>query len=190
MDGAALKTIPDIIRAASSTYLGFLTFLMLLMGVLGFYLFRHSAVQYRVIVFALMFAGTAGFGYSALLVQREEVLRIQQREDARRAQAQAQVLPELKLHLVFPETGAANPHRASVFPYVQRTSDGEGKINSPEYLRKDVEAVPGPGGIYLVFSKLAVGDRVYVEVQDQQKRWQSDEMRMPEANLRMNSAEE
>ena len=42
-----------------------------------------------------------------------------------------------------------------------------------------------PDGVYLVFSKLKVGDTVYVEVSDQNKKWQSYAMRMLEANLQM-----
>ncbi len=174
MEETALKSIPDIITAASKTGLGILALLILVLAGLGFYFFRHSGIHYRFGVFMLMFAGACVFGYAALVVQHEDAV-----------QAQAQLLPDLKLNLAFPADDSANPRRAQVMAYVQPKTDPDSPLDAATHLRKDVQAVPGPGGIYLVFSKLNVGDTVYVEVSDQNKKWQSYAMRMLEANLQM-----
>jgi hypothetical protein len=169
MGGAVLKSVPEIIKAASATGLGILALLILVLALFGFYFFQNSAVLYRFLVFLLMFAGSVVFAYSALTVQQE---------DARRAQAET--LPELKLTLAFPEKDPApNLNHAHVLTYVQSKMDSDSTmIDSKQYLRNDVRTVAGPGGIYLVFPKLAVGDVVYVEAEDQGKKWHSYSMRM------------
>jgi len=178
MEEAALKTIPEIITAASKTGLGILALLILVLAALGFYFFRNSGVHYRFAVFLLMFAGASVFGYAALVVQHQDAV-----------QAQAQLLPDLKLNLAFPGDNSANPHRAQVMAYVQSKADDNLPLDAQQHLRRDVQAVPGPGGMYLVFRKLNVGDTLYVEVSDQNKKWQSYAMRMLEANLQMVPAE-
>ena len=176
-----LKTIPEIIKAASQTSLGIFALLILVLALFGYFLFkREKAVRYLFVVFLLMFAGTAVFGYSALQVEREDAMR-----------AQTQLLPELKLNLVFAGSEGANPYHVQVFPYVQPNNNLDDEYNSPKYLRKDVPTVPGPGGVILEFHKLAVGDRIYVEVKDDHgKKWRSYPMTMLEANLQMNPGEQ
>jgi hypothetical protein len=181
MNEAGLKTIPEIINAAKSSNLGILALLILALAVVGFYFFRNSGVHYRLAVFVLMLAGAAVFGYATLVAQREDAIHA--REDA--IHAQVTILPELKLNLAFPGDNAANPHRAQVKAYVTPKTEPDSAIDAAQHLRTDVQAVPGPGGMYLVFSKLSVGDTVYVEVSDQNKKWQSYAMRMLEANLQM-----
>ena len=181
MNEAGLKTIPEIINAAKSSNLGILALIILALAVVGLHFFRNSGMPYRLAVFVLMLAGAAVFGYAALVAQREDAIRAH--GDV--VQAQVMILPELKLNLAFPTESVVNPHRAQVKVYVRPNDESDSAIDADQHLRKDVQAVPGPGGVYLVFSKLKVGDTVYVEVSDQNKKWQSYAMRMLEANLQM-----
>jgi hypothetical protein len=175
----ALKTIPEIITAASGTVLGIVALLILVLAFFGYFFFKNEqAVRYRLAVFVLMFVGTAGFSFAALLAQRADAQRVQ-----------AQLLPQLKLNLAFSGVEAANPYRAKVSVFVQPNNHVEGEYDSPQYLRADIASVPGPGGVTLEFRQLAVGDRVYVEVEDQGKKWRSYPMTMLEANLQMNPEE-
>jgi len=180
MDSATLKTIPEIIRAASATVLGILALLILVLAVLGFFFFKDEKnATYRFLVFLLVFAGTTAFGFAVLLAQRADAERVR-----------IQRLPELKLNLAFSGADAANPYQAKVFAYVQPNGAFDGQYDSPQYLRKDVSTIPGPGGVILEFPKLTVGDRVYVEVEYQGKKWHSYPMKMLEANLQMNPVEQ
>jgi hypothetical protein len=180
MSADALKTIPEIITAASRTTLGILALLIVVVAVLGFYLFKNEkTVRYRFGVFVLIFLGTAAFGWSVLIAQREDALR-----------AQSQLLPELKLNLAFSGSDAANPYHSKVSVFVQPNNQLDDGYDSPRYLRTDIRSLPGPGGLVLEFRKLAVGDRIYVEVEDHGKKWRSYPMTMLEANLQLNPAEQ
>jgi hypothetical protein len=175
MSTDALKTIPEIINAASRTTLGILALLILVVAFLGFYFFKNErAVRYRFGVFVLILAGTAAFGLSALITQRDDAIR-----------AQSQLLPELKLNLAFTGTEPANPYHSQTTVYVQPNAKLDGAYDSVEFLRTDIRPIPGPGGVILEFHKLAVGDRVYVEVRDRDRKWHSYPMTMLEANLQL-----
>ena len=175
MDASALKSVPDIIKAASGTNLGILALLILVLALFGVYLVRKSRVHYQFAVFLLMLCGVAAFGYAAIVVQREDALRA--------AQTSPEAIPDLRLSLLFVGKDAANPQRARVTAYVEKKKTGVRE------LRPDIVGHPGPGGMYLDFTKLAVGDIVSVEVEDQGKKWQSYDMPMLEANLQMNLLE-
>jgi hypothetical protein len=175
MDANVLKSVPEIIKAASGTNLGILALLVLVLALFGFYFFRKSGVRYQFAVFVLMFFGVAAFGYAAIAVQREDAMRAAN-ESARRA---AEAIPDLRLSLLFPEKEAAKPSRAHVSAFVVRKATG---VREP---LPDVQPHSGPGGIYLDFKKLAVGDIVSVEVEDRGKKWQSYDMPMLTANLEM-----
>jgi hypothetical protein len=180
MSNAALKTIPEIITAASRTTLGILALLIVVVGIIALYFFRNEkAVRYRFFVFLIMFAGTGVFGWSVLIAQREDALR-----------AQTQILPDLKLNLAFSGSEAANPYHSKVSVFVQPNNQLDDEYDSPQYLRADIRPLPGPGGLVIEFRKLAVGDRIYVEVEDHGKRWRSYPMTMLEANLQLNPAEQ
>jgi hypothetical protein len=175
MSTDALKTIPDIITAASRTTLGILALLILVVAFLGFYLFRNErAVRYRFGVFLLTFVGTAAFGLAALITQHNDAVR-----------AESQLLPALKLNLAFTGSESANPYRSVTTVYVQPSDKPDDPYDAHEFLRTDIRPIPGPGGVILEFRKLAVGDRVYVELQDQDRKWRSFPMTMLEANLQM-----
>ncbi len=165
-----VKTVPEIIRAASATNLGILALLILVLALFGFYFFRKSGTGYQLVVFVLMFAGVSAFGFSAITVQRDDSLH-------------TVTIPDLRLSLLFMGPLAANPSRAHVTAYVEKKSSGK---REP---RPDIVGHPGPGGMYLDFTHLAVGDIISVEVEDQGKKWQSFDMPMLQANLQMNLQE-
>jgi hypothetical protein len=62
MDASMLKSVPDIIKAASGTNLGILALLILVLALFGCYFFRKSGVHYQFAVFIVMFCGVAAFG--------------------------------------------------------------------------------------------------------------------------------
>jgi hypothetical protein len=177
----ALKTVPDIIKAASATNLGILALLILVLAVIAFVYFRERPAIYQLAVFVVMFLGVTAFGYAAISVQHKEAM--QAREDARKAETacvEAQSIRDLTLKLNFIGTErAANPWTAKVVPMVQ-------KSHEPERVLTDVVLLKGVGGIAVRFLRLDVGDRVYLVVEDDGLKWRSDDMRMLEAQLNMN----
>jgi len=172
MNENVVKTVPEIIRAASATNLGILALLILVLALFGFYFFRKSGTGYQLVVFVFMFAGVSAFGFAAITVQRDDALR-----------GPIVAIPDLRLSLLFMGPLAANPSRAHVTAYVEKKSSGKRE------LRPDIVGHPGPGGMYLDFTNLAVGDIISVEVEDQGKKWQSFDMPMLQANLQMNLQE-
>jgi hypothetical protein len=166
-----MKSVPEIIKAASGTNLGILALLILVLALFGFYFFRKSGVGYQFAVFLLMFCGVSAFGYAAITVQME---------DARRTST---AIPDLRLSLLFVGQLAANPSRARVTAYVEKKATGKREA------RPEIVGHPGPGGIYLDFTNLLVGDIISVEVEDQGRKWQSFDMPMLQANLQMNLLE-
>lgn len=59
----------DVIRAAASSTLGILSLMCLILGIVALAFFRDAPVRARVLVFAMLLLGVAGFGY-AILNQR------------------------------------------------------------------------------------------------------------------------
>ncbi len=88
----------------------------------------------------------------------------------------------LDLKLLFPDGGPL-PEEANVDAFVNdetRLSDYPG---NPRARSKAVRR--GQGGIVVGFSKLASGDKLGVIVEHSGRRWLSDDMKMPEAQLQM-----
>src|SRR4051794_25004219 len=171
MDSKALATIPDIIKAASTSVLGILALLIVILGTLAFVFFRHRK-EYQLHVFLCFFIGIVGFGAVLIWLQRQ---------DATEALAQASRVRDLRLHLLFSGAGSANPMRAVVQAFRQGRSDAKEIA-----LTNGVQTIRGAGGVLLQFDELQMGDRVYVIVSDQGKQWRSDDMRVLEAQLAMN----
>lgn len=173
MDATALRAAPDIIKAASSTPLGILALLILVVGVLGFCFFRNRGAVIQLIAFALVFLAMVGFGGIAMGIQRTELLE----------KTTSDIIPDITLRLTFPDSAAANPQRAKATAWVLRRSTGK---------KEQFQDIghSGPGGIYLNLSKIGVGDIISVQVEDRGKKWQSYDMRMLEANLQMNPGEQ
>jgi hypothetical protein len=170
MDPKALATIPDIIKAASTSPLGILALLIVVLGILALAYFRKRP-SYQLLVFLCFFVGVAGFGVVLIWLQRD---------DAARALAQATHVRDLRLHLVFAGPDAANPMSASVQAFRQRPGQEE------KSLTPAIQLIRGAGGMMLHFDELDMGDRVYVLVSDHGKEWRSDDMRVLEAQLAMN----
>lgn len=55
---------PDIIEAASSSDLGLLSLMILVLGIIALAFFRHSSNSIKFLTFCLLFSGVVGFGYS------------------------------------------------------------------------------------------------------------------------------
>ncbi|MEM7019223.1 MAG: hypothetical protein AAF512_18015 [Pseudomonadota bacterium] len=89
----------------------------------------------------------------------------------------------LRLALNIPNN-EANPYHSKVFAYVQRKGD----LAEKPY---DVALERGFGGMVVNFSKLRLGDRLYVVVKDDDigKTWISEHMTVPETTLRMTEQE-
>src|SRR5258708_2963788 len=117
MDDAALKAAPDIIKAASSTPLGILALLILVVGALGFYFFRNRGVGIQVMAFGLVFLAMVGFGAVAMSIQRSELL----------GKSTSVVIPDMTLRLIFPDSDVANPLHARATAWVLRKSTGKKK---------------------------------------------------------------
>ena len=173
MDDASLRAAPDIIKAASSTPLGILALLILVVGALGFYFFRNRGVGIQAMAFGLVFLAMVGFGAVAMSIQRSELL----------GKSTSLVIPDMTLRLIFPNNDVANPFHARATAWALRKSTGK-KEQLPNI------GHPGPGGLYLSLSNLGVGDIISVQVDDRGKKWQSYDMQMLEANLQMNPEEQ
>lgn len=59
----------EVIKAAASSSLGILSLMCLILGIIALAFFRRAPVRARMIIFALLLIGVAGFGY-AILNQR------------------------------------------------------------------------------------------------------------------------
>lgn len=171
MDPKALATVPDIIKAASTSPLGILALLILILGLLALRLFRGQP-KYRLAAFICFFGAMVGFGAYTLWLQHE---------DAAQALAQVARVRDLRLHLLFAGAEAANPMRAAVYAYRQRLGQ-----SAEDTLSQSVQTIRGAGGVMLAFDELHMGDRLYVVVRDHGKEWRSDDMRVLEAQLAMN----
>ncbi|HWQ94087.1 MAG TPA: hypothetical protein VN418_01105 [Gammaproteobacteria bacterium] len=56
----------EVIRAAASSSLGTLSLMCLILGIVALTFFRSAPVRAKVLVFALLLIGVAGFGYAVL----------------------------------------------------------------------------------------------------------------------------
>lgn len=87
---------------------------------------------------------------------------------------------DMRLSLIFPEDNPPNPFKLTSYnAYVQKKGERETRLY--ELARFD----KGQGGIVVNLEKLNFGDKLYVLVQEQNKKWRSDEMIAPAANLKM-----
>lgn len=91
---------------------------------------------------------------------------------------------DLRLTLIFPENDRPRPFNAKAYGYLRKKDE---TVASPYTWRKKPDK--GAGGIVVYFDNLASGDKLYVIVEDDGKRWRSDDMVMPKAQLKMNSME-
>jgi len=64
--GDLTKTLPDIIREAAKSELGILALLIVAVGLLAYVFFRQASERIKVGVFALIFAGAAGYGIAVV----------------------------------------------------------------------------------------------------------------------------
>src|SRR5882757_1637917 len=59
--GAVAKSIPEIIKQASQSQLGILALLIIVLFGLAFYFFRKASVQWRALIFLLIFSGVCTY---------------------------------------------------------------------------------------------------------------------------------
>lgn len=88
---------------------------------------------------------------------------------------------DLRLNLIFPENDRANPFRAKVTAYVCKKGEYKYKDKPYESIRVD----NGYGGIVVYFDGLGLGDKLFVIVQEGDKKWKSYDMITPTAHLKM-----
>jgi hypothetical protein len=173
MDEKILSSVPEIITAASKSPLGLIALAIIVVAAIALIFFKRDKGWYKIAVFGLVAGGLAVFIYGMLQVQREE---------AGREVAAAQSIRDLRLHLVFDSQAPVNPMHATVEPYIQRAGD-----STERRLTENVQLIRGVGGLVVTFSRLTVGDRLFVVVEDHGLRWRSDDMRLPEAQLAMSA---
>lgn len=173
MEANALSSVPDIITAASKSPSGLMALAVVAVASVALILFKNAKPAQKLGVFALVVAGATAFVYVLLQVQRDE---------ATRQVADAATIRDLQLHLVFKNDDLINPMHATVQPYVQGRRDTTERL-----LTDNVQYIRGVGGLTVDFSSLTVGDRLFVVVEDHGKRWRSDDMRLPEAQLAMSA---
>ncbi len=171
-----LKTVPDIIKAAAASNLAVLALLILVVAVLAYLVLQKATPAAQFGVFVMTFAGVAFFGYRALQLQREDAV---DRQKALRLEA-LKTVDHLTLSLRFVGE-PANPFAAQAHAYVRKV--GEAK---PELHDDLVQFRHGVGGIKADFSRLAIGDMMYVVVSQGNRTWRSDDLQMLEAHLEMN----
>jgi hypothetical protein len=152
---------------------------------LGITLLKTDAFGVVLLVgIAFILAGPVSFylNYQKELSRNEEKFAAMQTEMAVKDEAIKMLKNyDLRLSLLFPESDPANPFSDSlkVSAYVRKA--GELSDTPYEHIRVD----KGMGGIVVYFDKLGLGDKLYVVVEQGDKRWRSDDMVTPGAYLRM-----
>jgi len=129
-----------------------------------------------------MLAGVVAYGVAAISLQKHEAESTLQTRLQAQSQETVRYVKNLKLKLRFPENDQASPWNAKVDAFVRKPNEVAGKLSNDligEPFRTDL-------GINVDFSKLEVGDVVYIVVKDGKKVWRSDDMRVLEAHLVMN----
>jgi hypothetical protein len=86
---------------------------------------------------------------------------------------------DLRLNLIFPEVDPANPFTATVSAFVQKQSDEAERLYP-------LNLVKGVGGIVVYLDRIVEGDKLHVVVEDEGRRWRSNDMIAPNAHLQMN----
>jgi hypothetical protein len=128
----------------------------------------------------------AGFGFFVSFKNYEDRLATLQRqyEGLREAMAEFKVFDE-RLSLKFPDKDPPNPTKITSFAaYVQRRGDREEKLYDWASVEK------GAGGVVVTFSKLGLGDKLHVTVEEQGRKWKSDDYSTGAPLLNMNLMEQ
>jgi hypothetical protein len=89
---------------------------------------------------------------------------------------------DLRLNLIFPENDTANPLKvkhSDASAYVRKQGERDVKLYNSAIFD------PGDGGILVHFNKLTLGDTLYVIVEQEGKKWRSENMVIPSARLNM-----
>jgi hypothetical protein len=170
----AFKAAPDIIKAASENALGLLALIILAIGILVYFLFSKENYIVKGVVFFVMMGAAIAFGVGAM------------------EQTKRQSGYNIELKLLFPENNLANPFQAEVRAYVNGKllfSDKTAGSSQPpqQDASNNIDLIRGVGGLVVNFQKRLPGDRLYVVVKDGDNGWRSDDMKLPEAHLQMNS---
>jgi hypothetical protein len=181
----AIKSVPEIIKAAAQSYLGILALMVLVIGVIAYLFFKESPHQIRVAIVVLMLGGVAAFGVAAMRLQKSEAentLNSKKTQMDAQSQEALRYIKNLRLKLRFPDSDPADPWRATVDAFVRKPNEAVGK------LANDLigDPIRTSSGVNVDFSKLEVGDVVYIVVKDGDKVWRSDDMTVLEAHLVMN----
>jgi hypothetical protein len=127
----------------------------------------------------------AGFGFFLLYKNYEDRLATLQRqyEGLQQAMAEFKVYDE-RLSLKFPDKDPPNPTKVTSFAaYLQRRGEREEKPYDW------VSWQTGAGGIIVTFSRLNLGDKVYVTLEEQGRKWKSDDYSTGAPLLNMNLME-
>lgn len=179
-----LKSIPDIIKAAAASNLGILALIIIVVGALGYFFFKEAPNRVKALMFLAILGGVTAFAYAALNVQREDAERALIKWRAE--QEKEQFVRNLRFKLIFDHdrrNPPANPRKAKVSAFVQTKEDSAPKLNADWMQQNDV------GGITLIFKKLNSGDKLFIVVKEGDRTWQSDDLIIPQAQLRMGPAE-
>lgn len=87
---------------------------------------------------------------------------------------------DMRFNLIFPDDNPPNPFKlTSHNAYVQKKGERDSRLY--ELARFD----KGEGGIVVNLEKINFGDKLYVIIQEQNKKWRSDDMIAPAAHLKM-----
>ncbi len=86
---------------------------------------------------------------------------------------------DLRLNLIFPGDDAANPFTANVTAFVQKHGDEADRVYP-------FRPVRGVGGIVVYLDRIVEGEKVHLVVEDEGRRWRSNDMIAPNAHLQMN----
>ena len=175
MDANALSSIPEIITAASKSPFGLVALAVVALTAVALIFFKKDKGWHKIAAFGFMVTGATAFTYALLQVQRD---------DAARQVSAASTIRDLRLHLVFDVGSPIHPMDTTVrvLPYIQHSGEMEEKL-----VKENVRFMRGAGGLVVNFTRLSVGDRLYVVVEDHGRRWRSDDMQLPEAQLAMSA---
>jgi len=93
---------------------------------------------------------------------------------------------ELRLSFDPADRPKLEPFEANVYAIVNNAITFSDYPHSQDPKLRSNAVRRGSGGIVVAFSDLAAGDKLSVVVEQGNRSWHSDEMKMPEANLAMN----
>lgn len=183
-----LESLADLVRAASNNPFGILALALVCVAVWIYAVRREGTspawpTHALGLVAILALAGGALEMYfrNAGLESRDARLKALQ-TDLDAAQQKLARPYDMTFKLLFPEGQLRDPFTPEVEVWVKKRGE-QAATRLGAGLFQDIR---GEGGINVEVPQLSPGDKVFITLRERQGIWRSDDVRLPEAQLRMN----